>query len=146
MAAMHPDVFCGAAPINGAIFLNSPDLAGLALMANAPAVIPGVGSDIKQPGVTELAYPVVPVPTIRQLYALMYITRDLLPRVTCPTLIFQSRDDHVVPPPNAPFILNHIGATDKRLVWLDNSYHVATLDNDKELIAGETLKFIQDHV
>jgi esterase/lipase len=24
-----------------------------------------------------------------------------------------------------------------------NSYHVATLDHDKELIAGETLKFIQ---
>jgi carboxylesterase len=51
-----------------------------------------------------------------------------------------------VPPPNAPFILDNIGATDKRLVWLDNSYHVATLDNDKELIASETLKFIQNHL
>ena len=33
-----------------------------------------------------------------------------------------------------------------RLVWLDNSYHVATLDNDKELIAQETLQFIQAHL
>jgi carboxylesterase len=145
MAAMYPDVFCGAVPINGVVLLNSPDLAGLAFMANAPAVVPGVGSDIKQPGITELAYPVMPVPAIRQLYALMYVTRDLLPRVKCPTLIFQSRDDHVVPPPNAPFILDNIGATDKRLAWLDNSYHVATLDNDKELIAGETLRFIRQH-
>ena len=32
---------------------------------------------------------------------------------------------------------------DKCLVWLENSYHVATLDNDKEFIAGEALKFIQ---
>jgi len=145
MAAMHADVFRGAVPINGAVFLNSPDLAGLAFMANAPAVIPGVGSDIKQPGVTELAYPVVPVPAIRQLYALMGVTRELLPRVTCPTLVFQSRDDHVVNPQNAPYIVEQVGTVDKRLVWLDHSYHVATLDNDKELIAGETLRFIQQH-
>jgi len=46
-------------------------------------------------------------------------------------------------PDNAPYIIEHIGAADKRLLWLDNSYHVATLDNDKELIAGEILKFIQ---
>jgi carboxylesterase len=145
MAAMHADVFQGAVPINGAVFLNSPDLAGLAFAANAPAVIPGVGSDIKQPGVTELAYPVVPVPAIRQLYALMGVTRELLPRVTCPTLVFQSRDDHVANPDNAPYIFEHVGAADKRLVWLDNSYHVATLDNDKELIAAETLQFIREH-
>jgi len=58
-------------PINPAVFLNSPDLASLAFMPNAPATVPGVGSDIKQPGITELAYPVVPVPAIRHLYALM---------------------------------------------------------------------------
>jgi carboxylesterase len=146
MAAMHPGVFAGAVPINGAVFVNSPDMAGLAFASGAPPVIPGVGSDIKKPGETELAYPVVPVPTIRHLYALMAVTRELLPRVTCPTLVFQSRDDHVVVPDNAPYILEHVGAEEKRLVWLDNSYHVATLDNDKELIAEETLRFIQAHL
>jgi carboxylesterase len=77
---------------------------------------------------------------------LMGVTRELLPRVTCPTLIFQSRDDHVVVPANAPYILEHVGAGEKRLLWLENSYHVATLDNDKELIAEETLRFIQAHL
>lgn len=145
MAAMHSDIFAGAVPINPAVFLNSPDLAGLAFMANAPAVVPGVGSDIKQPGVIELAYPVMPVPAIRQLYALMGVTRELLPRVICPTLVFTAREDHVVIPENGPYIVEHIGSTDKRLVWLENSYHVATLDNDKELIAAETLEFIRLH-
>ncbi len=145
MAAMYPGVFAGAVPINGAVFLDSPDMAGLAFAPGAPAVVPGVGSDIKKPGEVELAYPVVPVPAIRQIYALMAVTRELLPRVTCPTLVFQSRDDHVVVPSNAPYILEHVDAEDKRLVWLENSYHVATLDNDKELIAEETLRFIQAH-
>jgi carboxylesterase len=143
MAAMHPEVIRGAAPINGAVFVDNPDMAGLAFMAGAPPTVPGVGGDIKKPGVTELAYEDVPVPAIRQLYALMSVTRELLPRVKCPTLVIQSRDDHVVVPGNAPFIIDHIGAEDKRLLWLENSYHVATLDHDKELIAGEILKFIQ---
>jgi carboxylesterase len=146
LAAMYPGVFSGAIPINGAVFVNSPDMAGLAFMAGAPPVVPGVGSDIKKPGESELVYPVVPVPTIRHLYALMAVTRELLPRVVCPTLIFQSRDDHVVVPDNAPYILEHVGAEEKRLVWLENSYHVATLDNDKEFLAEETLRFIQAHV
>jgi carboxylesterase len=146
MAAMYPSVFAGAVPINGAVFLRSPDMAGLAFAPDAPPTIPGVGSDIKKPGEVELAYPVVPVPAIRHLYALMAVTRELLPRVTCPTLVFQSRDDHVVVPDNAPYILEHVGAREKRLVWLRNSYHVATLDNDKELIAEETLRFIQAHL
>jgi len=145
MAAMHSDVICGAVPINGALFVNNPDLAGLAFMAGAPATVPGVGGDIKKPGVTELAYEDVPVPAIRQIYALMSVTREVLPRVMCPTLVVQSRDDHIVVPDNAPFIIENIGAEDKRLLWLENSYHVATLDHDKELIARETLKFFQDH-
>jgi carboxylesterase len=146
MSAMHPDVFVGAAPINAAVFLENPDFAALAFMRDAPDTVPGVGSDIKKPGVTELAYPVVPVPAIRQIYGLMSATRELLPRVTCPTLVFHSKDDHVVTAENAPYIIDHLGTEDKRLVWLEESYHVATLDNDKELIASETLQFIQQHL
>jgi carboxylesterase len=146
LAAMYPNVFAGAVPINGAVFLDSPDMAALAFGRGFPATVPGVGSDIKKPGEVELAYPVVPVPAVRHIYALMGVTRELLPRVSCPALIFQSRDDHVVVPGNASYILEHICASDKRLVWLENSYHVATLDNDKELIAAETLEFIQARV
>jgi len=144
MAAMYPDVIRGAVPINGAVFVNNPDLAGLAFMAGTPAAVPGVGGDIKKPGVTELAYQDVPVPSIRQLYALMSVTRELLPKVNGLTLVIQSRNDHVVVPENAPFIIESIGAEDKRLLWLENSYHVATLDHDQELIAGEILNFFKD--
>ena len=142
MAAMYPKVFAGAAPINGAVFLKNPGMAGLAFGNGLPETVPGVGSDIKQPGIVELAYPVVPVPAVRQIYALMGATRDLLPAVTCPLLVFQSRQDHVVHPDNAPFIFENVSSKDKALVWLENSYHVATLDNDKELIAGRLVNFV----
>jgi carboxylesterase len=145
LAGAYAGQVAGVIPINAAITLNSPDLAGLAFHPAAPPAVPGVGSDIKKPGVTELAYPVVPVPAVRQLYALMAVTRELLPRITCPALVVTSREDHVVPPMNGPLIVELLGSADKCLLWLEESYHVATLDNDKERIAEETLAFIRAH-
>lgn len=143
MAAIYPDVIAGAMPVNAAVFLNNADLAALAFMAGAPDTVPGVGADIKKPGETELVYPVVPVPAIRQLYALMAVTDELLPKISCPTLLFSSTEDHVVPPDNGPYILERLGSQHKQLVWLENSYHVATLDNDKERIVRNMIQFIR---
>lgn len=145
MAGMYPDLIAGAIPINAAVYLHSPDMAMLAYGAETPEMVPGIGSDIKRSGVTELAYEQTPTAAISQLHALMGVTHDLLERVACPTLVFQSRDDHVVKPGNAEFIMAHLGIEEKRLIWLENSYHVATLDNDKELIAEETTAFIKAH-
>jgi carboxylesterase len=46
----------------------------------------------------------------------MTVTRELMPRVICPVLVFQSRDDHVVVPSSPLYILEQVGAWDKRLV------------------------------
>ena len=120
-------------------------MAVLAFVPDAPAELPGIGSDIKAEGVKELAYPVTPVPAIKHLIALGAVTHMMLPRVKCPALIITSREDHVVPPRNGELILNAISSEEKELFWLENSYHVATLDNDKELILEKTLEFIRKH-
>ena len=142
-AAKHADIIQGAVPINAAVQLNSADMAGAALDAHMPATVPGIGSDIKKPGVVELAYKEVPVPAFRQAYALFSVTHDLLPKVTCPVLVIQSRDDHVVDPSNGPRIVRRLGSSRIDLRWLNDSYHVATLDNDLPLICSETLAFIR---
>ncbi len=143
MAGQYPGLFKGILPINPLIFTNNPDLASLAYMVHGPAEIPGIGSDIKAPGVTELAYAATPVPTIKELFALAKVTDELLPRIAIPTLIFVSREDHVVLPANTEYILNKISSTVKRQLWLEESYHVATLDNDKDIIVKESLVFLQ---
>ena len=143
MAGRHPDVFAGAFPINAVIHADLPELAGLALDRKSPAMIPGIGSDVKDPASSELAYAEVPVAALKELFALTAVTRELLPRIVCPTLILQSRDDHVVPPANGKTIANLIGASRVELVWLDNSYHVATIDHDKDRIVAEVRRFIQ---
>ena len=142
-AAKHAELIRGAITINASVQSNSADRASLTFDTHAPETVPGIGSDIKAPGVTELAYREVPVAAFRQIYSLLGVTRDLLPRVRCPTLVLQSRIDHVVDPRNGPRIVRLIGAPRVELQWLDHSYHVATLDNDRELIADKTTAFIR---
>ena len=144
LAARFPDLVAGIAPINGAAGILGPDLAALITNPDAPARIPGIGSDIKAPGVTELAYAEVPVACVKHIYVLIGATADLLPKITCPALIVQSHEDHVVPAANARRIAERIASADTRLLWLDNSYHVATLDNDKDLIVDRVGGFFTE--
>ena len=144
-AAKQPDRIRGIVPINACVYLDDPDLARVTFDPQAPATVPGVGSDIKAEGVEELVYPEVPVPPVKEFMALMRVTDDLLPTVTAPALILQSTEDHVVPPGNGPHVLEKLGSEDKELVWLENSYHVATLDNDADLITERTIRFIHEH-
>lgn len=142
-AAKQAGVLRGAIPINAVVQLGKADLAGLAFDRSMPPTVPGIGSDVKDPAVTELAYREVPVPAVRQLYALVAVTHDLLPRITCPTLVLQSRDDHVVDPSNAPRIVAGLGSRRVELLWLEDSFHVATIDHDKALIARRAIEFIR---
>jgi carboxylesterase len=49
-------------------------------------------------------------------------------------LVIHAHEDHVVPAVNAMEVVRTIKSDDIRLLWLKNSYHVATLDHDKDLI------------
>lgn len=144
LAARHPDVVRGAIPVNAVAGEQDGTLADLILERAAPDRIPGIGSDIKAEGVTELAYPEVPVSCLRDVYLAQAATGDVLRKVTCPVLVVQSREDHVVAPANAHRIARGVSSSDIRIQWLDNSYHVATLDNDKDLIVERTGRFIAE--
>lgn len=142
MAATHPEFVRGVLPINACVSLDNPDLARLVFDPKAPATVPGVGSDIKAEGAEELAYEQIPVPALREFMSLMRVTEDLLPTINVPAVVFQSLEDHVVPPENGPHIHDRLGSTYKQLIRLENSYHVATLDNDADRIAERIVRFI----
>jgi carboxylesterase len=142
-AARQPDVIRGAVTINAAVRVGGPAMAGLVYDRSAPATVPGIGSDIKAAGVKELAYGEVPVKCFGDALTLATVVHELLPTVTCPVLVITSREDHVVDPANGPLIAQRLGSRRIELSWLDDSYHVATLDNDKARIAKETVAFIR---
>jgi len=144
MAARFADKVCAIAPIAAAAATLTPDFARVLALNPAPDMLPGIGSDIKAAGVQELAYGAVPVVCMREIAILMAQTQSLLGSITCPALIIHGREDHVVPPANAMHIARHIASDDIRLLWLQNSYHVATLDNDKDLIVERVGRFFRE--
>ena len=106
---------------------------------------PGIGSDIKKAGASELSYDRTPVRAFASLQLLWQLAVDDLARVTAPVLMFRSTDDHVVEPLSGRLLRQRATSTTVREVILEDSYHVATLDNDAQTIFDGTVAFIREH-
>ncbi|WP_117396896.1 alpha/beta hydrolase [Maritalea myrionectae] len=102
---------------------------------------PGIGSDIQHPVRKEICYDRIPVNAFQERYVLTTATGQMLPLLTKPLLIMQSRCDHVVSPENGKRIERSVASPLVQFRWLENSYHVATLDNDRDLVAHELARF-----
>jgi carboxylesterase len=113
------------------------------LIARLTKGLPSVGDDIKKPGVDEHGYDVLPTRGVLQLNKFLKATRPLLAKVKVPLLLFHSVDDHVLPVSNTEIIMAEVASSDKTRIELTNSYHVATLDYDAEIIFENSLKFVE---
>lgn len=143
LAAQRGTDVTGVMVVNPAVKAEDPRLAALPVLQYVLPSLPGIGSDIKKPGVSELAYPRNP---LRALYSLTRLWADVvtdLPRVTQPLLVMRSAEDHVVPASSSALVLRQVSSADVQEIVCEDSYHVATLDNDAELIVKQSLAFIE---
>ena len=147
LAERHSDTLAGVIPISAPVHWLAPGAQGVALkfvgvLKHFMKTIAGPGNDLKDPEVTEVAYEKLHSNAAHQLVKLAKVVEGDLGRITCPMRIFAAREDHVVPPRNSEYILEHVSSQDKELIWLDNCYHVATLDYDKEKIFEASYDFM----
>jgi carboxylesterase len=141
-AQRGPDV-AAVVVVNPAVKAEDLRLKALPVLQYVLPSLPGIGSDIKKPGVSELAYSRNP---LRALYSLTRLWADVvpdLPRVIQPMLLLRSTQDHVVPASSSALVLRQVSSADVHEVLCEQSYHVATLDNDAELIVKQSLAFIE---
>ena len=144
LAEVHGDDIAGLVLVNPSLLTKRPDRFLLPVMRWVVPTWPGIASDIKKPGVTELAYDKIPVKASYQLTRLWMTTRGDLDKVTQPVLIFRSTQDHVVEPDSCEMFHAKASSTDVREVLLEDSYHVATLDNDAPTIFEGSLEFVRE--
>lgn len=98
----------------------------------------GVGNDIAKESQNELPYDRIPARGIAQLARFLRVVARELPSIRQPVVVFNSPQDHVVPKGTARWLIERLGSAEKELVELPNSYHVATLDHDAEMIFERT--------
>jgi esterase/lipase len=146
LAQVRPDDVAGLLLVNPALLTQRLDAKLLPLLARITPSWAPIASDIKKPGVTELAYLKLPTRAMMQLRGLWAVTRAELGRVTAPVIVFHSREDHVVEPVNSEILLAGVGSVDTTEVLLEESYHVATLDNDAPLIFAGSVDWIRERV
>jgi len=74
-----------------------------------------------------------------------YAERNLR-KIRSDTLILHAADDETASPRNADAVFTGIGSAHKRKILLGDSYHLITMDNERELVARETIRFFQQSI
>jgi len=142
LAERHPEI-AAAAVVNPMLVPPDADSVAFiqAMLDGGDELAPGVGSDIAREGVAESAYPELPLRAALSLFEGANAVRADLASLTCPVLLFTSTQDHVVDPVSSDVLASEATGPVERVV-LERSYHVATLDYDKDEIEARTVAFV----
>lgn len=73
-----------------------------------------------------------------------HVFRDL-PGVACPVKLIYSRYDPLVAPGDADLVRAGLPLSDEPILWVDNSYHVITIDYDKFQVYQAVHDFVKRH-
>ena len=144
MGADHPEV-AGLVCVNPAAEPQVPEVIDMlqGMIDAGTEVLPSIRGDIADPDATESGYDGTPLGTMLSIIVdgLAPLAGEY-PKMHMPMLLLNSPQDHVVEPKQSEFLAANYGGPIER-VTLDRSYHVATLDYDKELIIESTVAFAQ---
>lgn len=143
LAEEKGDGITGIVLVNAAVHSERPDRFALPVLRLFVPAFPGIINDIKKDGEDEGGYPKIPLKAAYSLTHLWSAVKSDINKVTQPVLCFRSADDHVVEPSNGAWILANVASKDKTEVILPESYHVATMDNDKQTIFDGSLEFVK---
>ena len=88
----------------------------------------------------------LPMTAVYQAKKLIRHVKKAMPSVTAPALVIHAREDDVASARSAEFVLENIGSDDVDFILLHDSYHMVTLDNEKDLVASETIRFFRDRI
>ena len=111
------------------------------MLMGGSEVAPGIGSDIALAGSQEISYAGTPIAAVLSLFEGIDGVAPRLDRIRCPVLLLSSREDHVVPSSSGDLLVERVGGPIER-VWLEKSYHVATLDHDEAEISRRAVDFV----
>ncbi|QWD61672.1 carboxylesterase [Polynucleobacter sp. MWH-UH25E] len=84
----------------------------------------------------------------RHLYQSLQLIKDAkksLGEIKADVLVIHAIDDETASPKNPDLILHEIASETRRVIWLGNSYHMITVDNEREIVANEVINFIKQN-
>ena len=141
LAATRP--VAGTVVVNPALVIDDPRAPLAGILKFVLRSTPAIANDILKAGVDEGAYPRTPVAAAHELNKMFKDTVRLLPRITAPVRVYRSAVDHVVSDRSMAVLRRGLVRAPLEVIRLENSYHVATMDNDAPVIFDGTAEFIR---
>jgi carboxylesterase len=146
LGELRPDDVDALVLVNPAIAMRSWQLRLLPALKHVIPSTPGIGNDIKKPGADEVGYQRTPLRAMHTFVRAWPTIEADLARIVAPLLIFRSIDDHVVDDTSLGLIQNGVSSPIAEYISLTDSYHVATLDFDAQLIFDRSAAFLTQHL
>jgi len=96
--------------------------------------------------ISEVGPAFIGMPALHEAGRLAASVKKKLKGIGTDCLIIHAIDDETSSPHNARFVGTNIGASFLRTIWLDDSYHMITSDNEREVVARECALFLRESV
>ncbi|HET7416881.1 MAG TPA: alpha/beta fold hydrolase [Solirubrobacterales bacterium] len=105
--------------------------------------VKGVGNDISEPSLRcEVGYDRLPTGVTYRMARWLTGLPGRMEEVRAPALIMHGRHDHEAPAANPRLLHERLGSLRKELVWLERSWHVITLDVEREAVYARVGDFV----
>jgi carboxylesterase len=96
--------------------------------------------------ISEVGAEVLSLPLITEGIKLIKAAKADAMRIDSPILFMHSVDDESVHVKNPELIFKRVKSTDKEFIYLGDSYHMITIDNERDLVRKESLRFLKGAV
>jgi len=145
LAAHHPVE--AVISLAGAVFIKD---WRLILLPIARKFIPyhyksrGPDISLKEAKKNSASYRKYPVKSIDEFLSLLNFAKDNLKKINAPLLLIHSKNDHTVTYKNMDFINNHVSSVIKRKFTVENSYHIVSVDKDRDQVFQIIENFLKE--
>lgn len=85
-----------------------------------------------------------PMNTLKALQGLIKEVRENVDTVYAPTFVVQSTVDEMINTDSANIVYNEVQSDKKKLKWYENSTHVITLGQEKDMLHEDVLAFLNE--
>ena len=103
-----------------------------------------IAAQMRESGGSDAGAAVLRVRDLLRAQDLMAVVRQGLSAIHSPTLLIHAQEDDAASPRSAYEVARSVSASRVHLVLLKNSYHMISIDKEKELVLAEMKDFLQD--
>jgi len=105
-----------------------------------------VARSLESEGVAEVGAAAIPARQLAAAKQMMAYVRTHLHQIHSRLEVIHAIDDETAAPRNAETILEKVSSEVRKAIWLGDSYHIITFDNEREVVLNEAVRFINRSV